>query len=64
MADGSEKKGVAIDIDTIAELKDMSFSTFSDILPNELDKVHSEAKTIFFGCLTSKALKQLEPEYD
>jgi uncharacterized protein (TIGR04255 family) len=64
LADGSTRKGVAIDIDTIAVFKEIPFPEFFGGLPDQLEKVHSEAKTIFFSCLKPDALAKLEPVYE
>jgi uncharacterized protein (TIGR04255 family) len=62
--DGSTRKGVAIDIDTISMAKDAPLAAFLSDLSVGLEYAHSEAKAIFFGCLRPEALAKLEPVYD
>jgi uncharacterized protein (TIGR04255 family) len=62
--DGSNRKGVAIDVDTIAPLNNAPFAFFLENAPENLDRVHSEAKAIFFGCLRPDTIAKLEPVYD
>jgi uncharacterized protein (TIGR04255 family) len=62
--DGSTRKGIAIDIDTVSMAKDAAFPDFFSGLSDQLDGAHAEAKEIFFGCLMPDALAKLEPVYD
>jgi uncharacterized protein (TIGR04255 family) len=62
--DGSTRRGVGIDIDTISIAKAAPFAEFLSGLSGGLEYAHSEAKAIFFGCLKPEALAKLEPLYD
>jgi uncharacterized protein (TIGR04255 family) len=64
LADGTSRKGVVIDIDTIALNINKPFDAFFAELPDELEVAHSEAKAIFFDCLKPDVLAKLEPVYD
>jgi uncharacterized protein (TIGR04255 family) len=56
LADGSARNGVAIDIDTIATLTDMSMSKFSETLPDKVEAAHLENKARFFDCLKPETM--------
>jgi len=62
--DGTSRKGVASDIDSVAMVGETPFSEFLSGLADRLETVHQEAKSIFFGCLKPEALAKLEPTYD
>jgi hypothetical protein len=64
LADGTMRKGVVIDIDTIAMAIDKPFPAFLAELPERLELVHSQAKAIFFDCLKPDVLAKLGPVYD
>jgi uncharacterized protein (TIGR04255 family) len=64
LPNGSSRKGVAIDVDTIAPLNYAQFASFLKNASEKLERVHSEAKTIFFGCLLPDTIAKLEPVYD
>jgi uncharacterized protein (TIGR04255 family) len=64
LLDGTTRKGVVIDLDTIAMIDDLPFSKFANVLEERVEETHSEAKKMFFGCLKPEALEKLEPIYE
>jgi uncharacterized protein (TIGR04255 family) len=65
LPDGSSRRGVALDIDTIAMYPEgVAFKIFLANLSDGLEAIHSELKATFFDCLKPAALKKLEPAYD
>jgi uncharacterized protein (TIGR04255 family) len=64
LTDGATKTGVVIDVDTLCMGVNLPFSEFSTSLPDRLERIHSETKTMFFSCLKQEALEKLEPVYD
>lgn len=64
MQDGSEREGVIIDIDTIKDTGEITIEQLEEGLDDALERIHYVSKKTFFDCLTERALKQLEPEYE
>lgn len=58
------KQGLVIDIDTINNTGNISFSDFYSSFRDFLCEMHQVNKESFFSCLTEHAVKSLEPEYD
>jgi hypothetical protein len=63
LADGSTRQGVVLDIDTVRNLT-IPPAEFSANLPGILEDIHNRLKTVFFSCLTDRALAGLEPTYE
>ena len=60
LPDDSVRKGVIVDIDTIAILNDVSLET----LVGRFDDTRKVNKIKFFDCLTQKTIESLEPIYE
>jgi uncharacterized protein (TIGR04255 family) len=61
--DGATRTGMPIDIDTIVSAE-MPFPAFLSGLPDAVEVIHNEVKSIFFDCLKPEALAKLEPVYE
>jgi uncharacterized protein (TIGR04255 family) len=64
LADGTNITGLVIDIDTICNVPNQKITDFSELLSNNLDKIHFINKETFFDCITPETLALLEPRYD
>lgn len=62
--DGSTREGLIVDIDTIANAESQDFGVWLEKLPEHLDSIHTTSKTMFFECLRSETIDQLEPMYE
>lgn len=61
---GEIKRGLIVDVDTIADQQE---GTFEDLLSGfsaKLETIHRANKEVFFACLTPQTIIGLEPEYD
>jgi uncharacterized protein (TIGR04255 family) len=63
VSDGTAREGVALDLDAVRNLN-ATPTKFADELSEVLEDTHSKLKSIFFSCLTEKALASLEPTYE
>jgi len=63
VSNGKTKQGVAVDIDTIKNLTDVSINELMNNLSIKLEDIHAINKTIFFDCLKPDTIQDLEPEY-
>jgi uncharacterized protein (TIGR04255 family) len=61
---GVTRTGILIDVDTVIDNKTSDFETFIHELPDRLELIHTQNKTMFFECLTQEAINYLEPVYD
>lgn len=61
-ADNKDKKGSIVDMTTFTK-ENVSIETSIDSLSDELEKVHSESKQVFFGLLKQEAIKSMKPLY-
>ena len=61
---GETKEGSVVEVDTLCNYETDDFVTFVDQLPTRIDVLHTEAKTMFFECLTSDAINSMEPTYE
>lgn len=64
LVDGSDREGIIVDVDTISFSKDELFDDWVKMMPDYLEKLHSQNKEMFFKCLHSDALEKLEPIYE
>jgi uncharacterized protein (TIGR04255 family) len=61
---GESRQGLIVDVDTIANQKEVSFAELLSGFPDKLDAIHQANKGVFFDCLNPKTIRALEPEYD
>lgn len=61
--DGSRRRGVVVDIDSICTIKPVPFLEFFSTLEPYLEALRQQNKAKFFGCLTDRAIEELEPTY-
>ena len=61
---GESRKGLIIDVDTIANLNRVAFQEFYNEFSAKLDTIHLSNKKVFFDCLTPETISALDPEYD
>ena len=64
LADGSKREGIVIDIDSINNVDNQDFGQWIEQLPENLDKIHTGNKNMFFKCLPKGTLDSLEPIYE
>lgn len=58
------RSGAILDVDTLSVAPVASISAFATELSNLLDEIHLANKQIFFECLSTSGLKNLEPKYE
>lgn len=61
---GETRKGLIIDVDTVANLPKAGFNEFYTDFSSKLDAIHLSNKAVFFDCLTEETISALEPEYE
>lgn len=65
LIDGTDRKGIIIDVDTI---HDIDHQTIPNVIGEDfqarLDLIHNANKKMFFDCLKSETIENLEPVYD
>lgn len=61
--DGVVRQGMIISVDTMAVDAIPELSVLIEQLPERIDDIHACNKQMFFDCLTSEAIKKLDPEY-
>ncbi|HEA50958.1 hypothetical protein LCGC14_0617120 [marine sediment metagenome] len=59
-----ERKGAIVDIDSLCPVSFQSWEQLSASLPDMLDSLHLENKTMFFECLKEETVEYLEPSYE
>jgi uncharacterized protein (TIGR04255 family) len=64
LADGSKREGIVIDIDSITNVDNQEFGQWLEQLPDNLEKIHTGNKNMFFKCLPKGTLDSLEPIYE
>jgi uncharacterized protein (TIGR04255 family) len=64
LADGTNKEGLVIDIDTIYDTDNQMFNDFLEQVSGQLDCIHEVNKKAFFNCITPATLAILEPQYE
>lgn len=64
LPNGSTKKGLVIDIDTIGAVNNLNMVQLLEALPNILENIHTANIDMFFNCLTPKTIETLEPIYE
>jgi uncharacterized protein (TIGR04255 family) len=62
--DGTSRTGPMLDIDNIVHLDNKEIAQFFRELPDELERIHTRNKVLFFESLRPETLKKLEPVYD
>lgn len=63
LPDGTSKKGVMLDVDTI-EMLNIGFSHFTTEAKHKLNELHHSNKRLFFKLISEEGLNALEPKYD
>jgi uncharacterized protein (TIGR04255 family) len=61
---GKPRTGVLISVDTISLFNTSDWTQFTAELPDRMDDIHLQNKTMFFECLTQETINYLEPIYD
>lgn len=61
---GTKLEGLIVDVDTFVPEYAASMQSLSEELSTRLDAIHSANKAMFFSCITSDALRLLEPVYE
>lgn len=61
--DGRVVSGIVLDVDTIVNTQGMSFADWLDSLPERVDALRHENKSMFFGLLKPSTVDMMEPEY-
>lgn len=56
--------GAIVDIDSVVNIGEISLEELMKNLPEKLEEIHIENKTMFFSCITKETLKNLDPAYD
>lgn len=64
IGEGPRIRGAIVDIDSIREVTPIDFSTFVKGFEPDLEELRQSNKVKFFGCLTSAAIKEMEPVHD
>ena len=62
--DGTQKSGVIVDIDSVANIDPKNFNAFVDDLDPVIEELRQANKQRFFGCLKEKTIEEMEPTYD
>lgn len=61
---GANREGSLLTTDSIYMAESPALSELMTSIPENLDKLHSRNKEIFFSCLTQAGIDLLEPQYD
>lgn len=61
LSNGETRKGLVIDIDSVANQAGVKFTDFFDKLSQNLEVIHDENKKLFFKCLKQPTINSLEP---
>jgi uncharacterized protein (TIGR04255 family) len=64
LADGTSKRGIMVDVDTIETLHNHEFNSFLLSFDEKVNALHSSNKFLFFQLVSDDGLKSLEPQYD
>lgn len=64
LSTGATRAGILIAVDTVNNYTTTDLTTFTQELPDRLEAIHTENKTMFFECLTQETITYLEPVYD
>lgn len=64
LPDGAKREGIVVDIDSIINVDNQGFGQWIESLPDDLEKIHTGNKNMFFKCLPKGTLDFLEPIYE
>lgn len=60
---GNKKNGLIVDIDTISTISDNTMTCLLEVLPEQLETMHTVNNELFFECLRPETINDLEPIY-